>query len=1305
MDLAVKATANLRGTFAKTGTRTWFAENLSRCLHLKLNDYNDAKSCAERTGNKIYGVYIRHEMKQTRRRKIGKGVVYTRNGKTILTRSHESATEQPLNNDAFIPCISEEAALALEAALHQYFGKTEGVHNAIKARVDIVDNRWLEPGINDEGQEGGTENFNFEDCWEESVRKFTVAIEYLTSAKNVNKTTFTEVARYYQGGKDHAADLIAQWLLMGGDMRDFFLLMKPRAGKNTTMLLGLARYIKAALDIGLETKVVVDFLSLWPSAFQGCINDLKKYLFITGVNIEYINTQEEDWQETFRELYNNTDVHCIIRFASMQSIDLQSANDYNNDENLEGIEVNYDQSKVEFFKLYPASIAVIDESDHGMRTIRSTKTLESFRYKKCLWMSGTDLYAIKHLAKHGNHYLYDLFQEIQDVLDGKIERRPLMRKYSIKPSELPFENMDATSMDQQEVSRRIAVLLKTNIVSVSTGRNWSYNKIKDRFVNANGDILEFHNLAEVERLWEMLWFDWEQVGAKSPESHRNIFLCMPSVASCLSLYNHIRNGDIECEHEPLVANMFTDITNIERDVTNQMNKYKKTVFITVGKMLRGAKAPWSAVVRLDDYSDFKVGLQLELRAQNTDEEFFDIYDSNPFRASSMKYEMIRSRTNGKKIDSEGRRLHNLIPMLRKGQFKVETVTWEDIVADWQANSIREGYKRLSLLSDLGVNNAAELLKEVAESNENTVAIKDDRAGKLGKNPAKESHRAPGQKATVDPLVELKKRAITIASMLPELVILTNGDYTEIDTLVDNTEDEIFNDWLVHCGINSFNSDTRNLIIEMFDAEGINHQLNITARKFKENGFKAFNWEEFNRDKEGDVSTPESAVTSLLSTLPDHFWTSGPSCLDPSCGTGEWVIWIANRLKEEGLDPKDYIYYGDISPINVRITSMRLGFDNGLCYNINYKIKKGQETKAVDIDNLKGQFMDEYGFTKKFDLYATNPPFQKADKTGRDDDNLWPSFLELGHSLTAPDGYMVMITPGSWASLGTNATEPGSKIRKKYFDIKQTELVDFTIGNHFNVGSTFTGYVIKNSENDPALDTALIFKDNIIAGKFADYPCFSLYYSNAEFVDIVKSFRDSNHYDITSQDPYHTQRASMPKKIKDNEYSTTQSPTHPYRAYHTNAQDKLYSKYKNDFHNTWKAVYSYSGSWKVEVTNDCSLTDASMCVLTDTKEQALSVQSVLQSTPIKFLIDKVFRWGGYYNGLFISWIPALPTNKIYTDDDVYSLLFNQEQAKLIKHFVDQDISKKQAKKQANEDKKQAKLAVKAARPKRVKKATA
>jgi hypothetical protein len=305
---------------------------------------------------------------------------------------------------------------------------------------------------------------------------------------------------------------------------------------------------------------------------------------------------------------------------------------------------------------------------------------------------------------------------------------------------------------------------------------------------------------------------------------------------------------------------------------------------------------------------------------------------------------------------------------------------------------------------------------------------------------------------------------------------------------------------------------------------------------------------------------------------------------------------------------------------------------------------------------------------KFDLVVGNPPYQKDNLSGRDDDNLWPSFLEKANDLVENNGYICFVTPASWASLGTNLLKPGSKIRKINFDTKQVIMVDFTIKRYFDVGSSFSSYILKKSPPSDDILTTFVFADKTIRGKFSDHVCFPLNYSNSEFSDILKNFRSKEHYDFVIEDPYPVARTSMVKKLKNGEYSEVQTELHPYRSYHTNAQTHRWSKYKNSFHNNWKAVFSYSGTWKVEVTNDCSLTDASMCVICDSEEQAKSVQSVLQSEPIKFLIDKVFRWSGYYSGIFIQMIPQLPMDKIYSVDEIYDHLFTASQKDLIKNLI-------------------------------------
>lgn len=318
-----------------------------------------------------------------------------------------------------------------------------------------------------------------------------------------------------------------------------------------------------------------------------------------------------------------------------------------------------------------------------------------------------------------------------------------------------------------------------------------------------------------------------------------------------------------------------------------------------------------------------------------------------------------------------------------------------------------------------------------------------------------------------------------------------------------------------------------------------------------------------------------------------------------------------------------------------------------------------------LQKLGFEVTDWEGLDMRFDMIVGNPPYQKDNNSGRDDDNLWPKFLAKSQSLLNQGGHIAFVTPASWGSLGSNVKEPGSTIRKKYFDTCQVLYVDLTCKKYFDVGSSFSAYVMRNLPPDPQVKTKFVFENGVHNAHFKDHMCFPLNYADSVFGEIIRDFRSQTAYDMIAEDPYPVARASMVKKLAQGDYSDAHTPQHPYRSYHTNSQTHKYSAYKNKFHAKWKAVFSYSGSWNVEVTKDCSLTDASMCVICDTKSQAESVKSVLSSAPIKFLIDKVYRWSGYYSGSFIRMIPALPQNKIYTEQEVYDLLFTPSQQAALK----------------------------------------
>ena len=70
-------------------------------------------------------------------------------------------------------------------------------------------------------------------------------------------------------------------------------------------------------------------------------------------------------------------------------------------------------------------------------------------------------------------------------------------------------------------------------------------------------------------------------------------------------------------------------------------------------------------------------------------------------------------------------------------------------------------------------------------------------------------------------------------------------------------------------------------------------------------------------------------------------------------------------------------------------------------------------------------------------------------------------------------------------------------------------------------------------------------------------------------------------------------------------------------------------------------------------------------------------------------------------MFIRWIPALPMNKIYTEEEVYDLLFTTEQAELIRRLLLEANNKKIAKQNESAIKKTAKVQAKLAKSSKTK----
>ena len=403
-----------------------------------------------------------------------------------------------------------------------------------------------------------------------------------------------------------------------------------------------------------------------------------------------------------------------------------------------------------------------------------------------------------------------MYQEIQDVKSGKIEKRPCPVRCSLEIDNLLLEELDKEEMNADGISRALNVLFQSTVKGYRGKYHTNKHDGLTYAVMEDGSqvLVEFRNLSEVKKLVEYIWYYNEGIittnsgiDIVNPSDNRHVFLCMPSVASCYALANAIKQGQIDIDHTVLLANDFKSASTIEQEVNAKM-KTGNTVFITVGKMLRGAKAPWSCVVRFDRYSDYKIGLQLELRAQNADGDTFFVYDANPFRCSMMSYDGIRSRTDGSNIESEGRELHTLIPYVRKGSKTINVQTWDDVTSDYDnEKDISGGYQKDAYVDDDGLDTWGDVIdgSDLKKTDHNVKGKKDEREGSSGATTKRDPNTPPTPKEK-DERAERREKVKTLLGGLPMLQAMTGNKYDSLQEMLANTDTETKIAWLKKYGV-------------------------------------------------------------------------------------------------------------------------------------------------------------------------------------------------------------------------------------------------------------------------------------------------------------------------------------------------------------------------------------------------------------------------------------------------------------------------------------------------------------------------
>lgn len=219
----------------------------------------------------------------------------------------------------------------------------------------------------------------------------------------------------------------------------------------------------------------------------------------------------------------------------------------------------------------------------------------------------------------------------------------------------------------------------------------------------------------------------------------------------------------------------------------------------------------------------------------------------------------------------------------------------------------------------------------------------------------------------------------------------------------------------------------------------------------------------NKNKYGEVFTPNELIVEMLNNFPKSVWTKpNYKWLDPCAGTGNFSLFIFHNLMSglKKFEPneakraehivKNMLYMIELNPKNARIIKFIFGG------NANIFI---------------GSFLDLI-WTKKmniteFDVILGNPPWNDTKDDERSGTNsgaktLYDKFVIYSLDFLKPNGYMGFIHPANWRGLGRyhHIWELLSKKQMLYLHIYGKKQ-GFAI---FDINSRFDLYILQNRSN-------------------------------------------------------------------------------------------------------------------------------------------------------------------------------------------------------------------------------------------------
>ena len=280
---------------------------------------------------------------------------------------------------------------------------------------------------------------------------------------------------------------------------------------------------------------------------------------------------------------------------------------------------------------------------------------------------------------------------------------------------------------------------------------------------------------------------------------------------------------------------------------------------------------------------------------------------------------------------------------------------------------------------------------------------------------------------------------------------------------------------------------------------------------------------------------------------------------------------------------------------------------------------------------------------KFDLIATNPPFQDTESRGKTPHKLWIEFTKKTfESWLEVDGYLAQVSPSSFRSPNSAVLE----ILKE----KDTLLINFDSGRYFpGVGSTFADYIVRNSPRTKKSKT------KVFDGEASSEITFDeslLYLPNRlepEALSIHRKVMFTTKSKLNVNWDYVTCHNILLKKS--DTLSKVQTKKHIYPVLHTNKQI-WWSSIKQPFADLRKVMWSRSGYTKPFYdAGEHGGTDMVYFVPVKNQREGEKLSQALNSKLFQYIFT-TGKWSGFGNERVFRSLPQLDLSGDLSDTSLY-----------------------------------------------------